>query len=195
MNDRPAPGSRLSFRWRKWDGTSHWEHEAIYLGADEHGDWIGQGRGWRTERPGVSLADYGPVVMLIPSVGDHVVSLFPPGSTGDTAVYVDLAWDVAWASADEITGIDMDLDVVKLRDDALPRVAGRQLWIDDEDEWDEHRIAFGYPDDVVAILPRRAAEILARVGEGTAPFDAATGERWSAVLDAWLDAPDDGSGA
>ena len=41
----------------------------------------------------------------------------------------------------------MDLDVVDTRD-------GRGIWIDDRDEWDEHRVAYGYPLDLVERLER-----------------------------------------
>ena len=35
---RPAPGTPIVFRWRKWDGSPHWEHDGVYLGSDEWGD-------------------------------------------------------------------------------------------------------------------------------------------------------------
>ena len=41
MTDRPAPGTPLVFRWRKWDGSPHWEHDCVFLGSDAHGDWVG----------------------------------------------------------------------------------------------------------------------------------------------------------
>lgn len=51
MTSRPAPGTRLVFRWRKWDGSPHWEQESVYLGSDAWGDWFGQQVGWRSVRP------------------------------------------------------------------------------------------------------------------------------------------------
>ena len=38
---RPALGDPVLMRWRKWDGGPHWLHECVFLGSDEHGDWIG----------------------------------------------------------------------------------------------------------------------------------------------------------
>lgn len=49
---RPAPGTPVTFRWRKWDGGVHWVHDCVSRGADEYGEWVGQPAGWRSVRPG-----------------------------------------------------------------------------------------------------------------------------------------------
>jgi protein associated with RNAse G/E len=69
----------------------------------------------------------------------------------------------------------MDLDVVDARD-------GRGIWIDDRDEWEEHRVAYGYPLDIVAELERLAVDLEKRVTEHGAPFDADTPAQWLARL-------------
>jgi hypothetical protein len=33
MTARPTPGTPLVFRWRKWDGSPHWEHDCVFLGS------------------------------------------------------------------------------------------------------------------------------------------------------------------
>lgn len=56
MSDaRPAPGTEMVFQWRKWDGSPHWRHECVYLGADRWGDWLGQPVGWHSVRPGAEF--------------------------------------------------------------------------------------------------------------------------------------------
>ncbi len=65
MTDRPAPGTPLVFRWRKWDGSPHWEHDCVFLGSDAHGDWVGQRDGWRSARPGLDTVSNGDNVTLI----------------------------------------------------------------------------------------------------------------------------------
>ncbi len=141
MTDRPAPGTPLVFRWRKWGGGPHWEHECVYLGSDVHGDWVGQRDGWRSARPGVDTVSDGDNVTLIPPSGEYAATL--NATHPRIAIYIDVAWDLRWdAAADPAgipspTGIDMDLDVVRARD-------GRGIWIDDRDEWDEHRVQYGY---------------------------------------------------
>ena len=141
---RPEPGTRLVFRWRKWDGSPHWLHECVYLGADDWGDWFGQLPGWRSSRPGRDFLVEAANVTLMPPHGMYAltVNVAPPAGY---RIYIDLGWDIGWQDADGIpepSGIDMDLDVVRAVD-------GRGIWIDDRDEWDEHRVAYGYPLDIV----------------------------------------------
>lgn len=170
---RPAVGTRLVFRWRKWDGAPHWEHECVYLGSDEWGDWFGQPAGWRSHRPGHELVASGPNVTMLPPSGDFVVTVnqVPPAKY---RIYIDIAWDAKW-EGDEPTGVDMDLDVVRAVD-------GRGLWIDDRDEWDEHRVAYGYPLEIVERLEALAIDLERRVAVSETPFDDATADAWLARL-------------
>lgn len=165
---RPAPGTRVIFRWRKWDGGTHWTHECVYLGSDEWGEWFGQPAGWRSHRPGRNVTAISPNVTLIPASGDYALTHNAAPAT--YRIYIDLAWDVHW-DGPEPTGIDMDLDVVWAVDE-------RGHFIDDRDEWDEHRVEYGYPLDIVQHLESLAVDLEARVREGGAPFDPATARRW-----------------
>ena len=65
----------------------------------------------------------------------------------------------------------MDLDVVKTLD-------GRGIWIDDRDEWDQHRVRYGYPREVVVRLEALAVDLERRVRANEAPFDDATADAW-----------------
>ena len=56
------------------------------------------------------------------------------------------------------------------------RVAG-EVFVDDEDEFAEHRVAFGYPDDVVAAAQGTCDELVAAVRAGLPPYDG-THLRW-----------------
>lgn len=145
----------------------------MYLGSDRWGDWVGQRSGWRSVRPGASAAPAADVVTLIPPSGDFAASLFGPGN--DLAIYIDVAWDVRWEDGAP-TGIDMDLDVVRARD-------GRGIWIDDRDEWDEHRVQYGYPLDVVTRLETVAIDLEREVTQESVPFDGLTAAHWLSELD------------
>lgn len=169
---RPAPGTRMTFRWRKWDGAPHWEHESVFLGSDDYGDWVGQRDGWRSARPGVEAPSHGASITLIPASGDYAATI--NDSHPRIRVYIDIAWDVRW-DAGEPVGIDMDLDVVRALD-------GRGVFIDDRDEWDEHRVRYGYPADIVQRLETVALDLEARVIAGAAPFDDQTAAHWFGVL-------------
>ncbi|MBU4465949.1 MAG: hypothetical protein KKH75_08905 [Actinobacteria bacterium] len=173
---RPAPGTRVLFSWRKWDDSPHWRHDCVYLGSDEWGDWVGQPTGWRSHRPGRDFGAESPNVTLIPPSGDYALTV-NRDHPRHVRIYIDLGWDIAWSQTepDVILGIDMDLDVVLAHD-------SRGLWIDDRDEWDEHRVQYGYPLDVVADLEALAIDLERRVGAAEAPFDDATADRWLDLL-------------
>ena len=168
---RPAPGTPLLFRWRKWDGGTHWVHECVYLGSDEWGDWVGQRVGDRSVRPGRDIVTEYPDVTLIPPDGDWVLTRNSPPHR--TRIYIDIAWDVSWEDGAPV-GIDMDLDVVE-------RV-GAEVYIEDRDEWDEHRVRYGYPLELVDRLEQVAVDLESRVRAGDPPFDDATADRWLARL-------------
>ena len=165
--ERPQPGTRLLFRWRKWDDSPHWIHECVYLGSDRWGDWFGQLPGWGSSRPGRTFAPQHPNVTLLPPSGEWVFTR--NAAPQRTRTYIDLAWDARWQDGGP-TGIDMDLDVVDRLD------AG--IYIDDRDEWDEHRVAFGYPLDIVERLETVALDLERRVSAREAPFDDATPGGW-----------------
>ena len=166
--DRPAPGTRLLFRWRKWDASPHWHHDCIYLGSDEWGDWFGQPAGWTSSRPGRDFVATAPNVTLLPPSGDYALTVNAPPRR--VRIYIDIAWDGRW-EAGVPTAIDMDLDVVKAIDE-------RGIWIDDRDEWDEHRVQYGYPLDIVATLEALAVELEQKVTASVPPFDDATSDAW-----------------
>ncbi|WP_029144692.1 DUF402 domain-containing protein [Microbacterium luticocti] len=167
---RPAPGSRLLFRWRKWDGSPHWVHDCIYLGSDRFGDWVGQPLGWHSRRPGREFTAEAPNATLLPPDGTWAATYYGGNHPRHVRIYIDVAWDAQW-QGDEPTAIDMDLDVVRADDE-------RGIFIDDEDEWAEHRVTYGYPLDVVVQLEQVAVDLKARVQAGDPPFDDATAQHW-----------------
>ncbi|MDQ4214174.1 DUF402 domain-containing protein [Microbacterium sp. ASV81] len=175
---RPEPGTEVVFQFRKWDGSPHWRHECVYLGSDEWGEWLGQPRGWGSSRPGRSFVAGGPFVTLLPPSGDWALTANRHRGDG-MRIYVDLAWDVRPGDVDGtpdpllFTGIDMDLDVVRVEGD-------RGTWIDDEDEWEQHRVHYGYPDEVQEHLLALTADLERRVRAQEAPFA-------EPVYGAWLD--------
>jgi len=173
MSDaRPDPGTDMIMQWRKWDGSPHWRHECVYLGADEWGDWIGQPVGWRSERPGREFTASSPNVTLVPARSqDHALTVNRDHPQG-MRIYIDLGWDVRWTEDPLlVTGIDMDLDVVRVDGE-------RGTWVDDRDEWAEHSAGFGYPADVMAHLEALALDLEERVRALLPPFDDATADRW-----------------
>ena len=72
------------------------------------------------------------------------------------------------------TGERYDADVVQ-------GVSGR-VWIDDEDEFADHRVRFGYPAEIIEGALASCAWVETSVQRGDAPFDAATAEPWLAAV-------------
>ena len=179
MSTSIRPGTKTHIHWRKWDGAPHWVHEVVYLGRDEWGAWFGQRPGWRSHRPGRDTLLKTSCVMLLPDPlpgSDHGAEWLltvnaPPQRT---RIYIDVAWDVRW-DEEVPTAIDMDLDVVRRTDQ-------RGIYIDDEDEWEEHRVEYGYPLHVVNRLEAVTQELKQKVTDRTAPFNEATTRPWFEVL-------------
>ena len=85
------------------------------------------------------------------------------------STYADVITPAVW-DGDTVRMVDLDLDVVR-RNDGTVEIA-------DEDEFDEHRVALGYPAHVVDPARTEAAQSTLR--EGHEPFGM-VGDRWLEV--------------
>ena len=150
---------------RKWPDSPHYRHRAFWLGEDEHGMWVGLREGqpvWRgSEVLFVSRYDG---LMLLPR-HQPWMAWFPGES--DLEVYVDIVTPTALEER-EFVMVDLDLDVARYRD-------GRVALLD-EDEFDAHRIALGYPDEVVRMARESAAAVMEQVATRQEPYDRTFGE-------------------
>lgn len=166
----PEPGADVRMVMSKWGETPHWELDAIYLGSDEHGQWIGAPAGTLNARPGAQFVSEVDSVSLVPP-GDgelvtHIATFHRPGIW--CRVYVDITTP-AWWDGDLLRAVDLDLDVI--RGDT-----GR-VWVDDEDEFADHRVSLGYPDDIVAAALASCSRVHAAVAAEAPPYDGAA-EAW-----------------
>jgi uncharacterized protein len=153
----------------KWGERPHWAMDAVHLGADEHGDWIGFPRGTRMARPGVELVTENHQVGLVPAAG-WLATFHGPG--GVVRTYVDMTTVPRW-DGHVVRAVDLDLDVIEELDGTV--------FVDDEDEFEEHQRLYGYPDDVVALALATKDTVLAGVRARTAPFDGSAAP-WLALL-------------
>ena len=166
-----SPGSPLRLVARKWPDLPHWENDAVLLGDDHHGRWVGAPAGTVMRRPGVEFVTTSAQVSLLPAAAPFVATFYGAGGTVD--VYVDISTVPVWES-DRVSAIDLDLDVVR-------GWSGR-VWVDDEDEFAAHRVSLGYPDDLVSLATRSCDAVLSAVRGGLAPYDGNTGRRWLGEL-------------
>ena len=168
------PGTPVAVAMTKWRDLPHWEYSAVFLGSDLYGDWIGIPAGTPMARPG---ADYvAPVdqVGLVPPAlaGERgwLATFHAPG--GQVDVYVDITSPPQWDGT-TLRAVDLDLDVVR-------GTTGR-VWVDDEDEFAEHRITLDYPTPLVLHATRTCDLVHTAVRGRLAPYDGCC-EPWLAKV-------------
>jgi hypothetical protein len=181
------PGTPIRCEMTKWGDRPHWQSPGVYLGADEHGDWLGFPQGTPYTRPGAEFESAVDAVTLVPAGGWYAATVHAPGSWVD--VYVDITTPGEW-DGDVVRMVDLDLDVVRLADPmpdhaleaavAAGRTSG-EIYVDDEDEFAEHQVAFGYPADVIERAQASCDRVLAAVRAGLPPYDGAH-RRWLDAL-------------
>lgn len=155
--------------YRKYDGSLHWNMEMRRLGADEHGVWLGlpaDSVSRKGDGPPVPQAEA--YVLLVPDGAWHTATF--NDEPRRTAVYCDITTPPVWPHPGEVTMVDLDLDVLRRRGETAP-------FLVDEDEFAEHRVRYGYPEDVVAAAEGSARSLLAAIAERSGPFDGAH-TRW-----------------
>ncbi len=191
-------GDPVHCRMTKWGDRPHWEFDGVVLGADDHGTWLGIPAGTHHSRPGLAFdSDVDSVTLVAPDAWT-LPTFHAPGIWCD--LYVDVATPATWRtsssgtapSGPELTAVDLDLDVIRVTErfdsSEHPYLTARGIsltpgdaFIDDEDEFTEHQLAYGYPADVVARVRRAADETLAAVRSGTGPYDGSH-QRWLDAL-------------
>jgi hypothetical protein len=163
----------------KWGDRPHWEFDALWLGSDEHGDWVGIPTGTPMSRPGAHVRNQVDQVGLIPppdapeAARGWLATFHAPGGPR-VSVYVDITSPPLW-DGPVLRAVDLDLDVVR-------GVDGR-VWLEDEDEFAEHRVEYGYPDDLAEAAVASCDRVEALVRRAGTPYDGAH-EPWLRVLTA-----------
>jgi uncharacterized protein len=170
-----SPGDQVRLELSKWRDLPHWEMDAVYLGADEAGDWIGFPVGTVMARPAVSVTSRNQQVGLVPSAGTAVgrawlATFHGPG--GKVWTYVDMTTVPVWRGH-TVRAVDLDLDVVE----GLDRV----VYVDDQDEFDEHRVEYSYPREVVDLAIATRDLVFTAVRDKHPPFDGSAAP-WFDVL-------------
>lgn len=159
----------------KWPDQPHYRFAGTYLGSDAHGDWIGLPTGTRFTRPGRDVTIPNDHVTLVPADDlderGWLAAFHGPG--GDFRLYVDIATPAVW-NGTVLCSVDLDLDVVQAVD-------GR-VWIDDEDEFADHRVRFEYPSEVAAGALASCTAIERAVRDGVPPFDGQAHLTWLDAL-------------
>ncbi|MEU0312328.1 DUF402 domain-containing protein [Nocardioides sp. NPDC006273] len=154
-------GHPVRVEFTKWGGRPHWSFTGLYLGEDEHGEWIGHHAGTFAAKPDNSFTSELPWLTLKPRRDPgHLITINPAGHP--LAFYVDMSTPPEWSGA--VLGcVDLDLDVIARRDGTI--------FIDDEDEFLEHQVSLGYPLEIIDLARTTANRVLAEVKAHTTPYD------------------------
>ena len=160
----------MEFATEKWGGIPHYRGTVVVLGEDEHGVWCWGEKGrtiLRGDEP-VFVAETD-TLFLIPR--DRWWSATWWWDHPEVELYVNVG-TVAVFEPERIVSVDLDLDVIRRLDGTCEII--------DQDEFEEHRAAYGSPPDVIQQAEVAAADLLDRLQRRIAPFDDATPRAWSA---------------
>ena len=165
----------VKVRFSKWDGRAHWAFDMERLGVDDHGVWLWAPAGTELRR-GSEKPDRRRNTASSRSiaVGQWWTGIWNDGPRTDgrsIRTYVDVITPAVW-DGDTVRMVDLDLDVVRRSDGTVE--------VDDEDEFEDHKVAFGYPEHVVDRARTEAAQLVLAVERGTEPFGV-VGDRWLEV--------------
>lgn len=162
------------FKYRaNGDHATHWRHEMTWLGEDKHGVWLGAEpgailqRGFEEER---SLP-YPFVQLIAPDSWWTLIHNDPENR--DITHYVDIVTRPVWESPQLVTMIDLDLDVVQRPDGSV--------YVDDEDEFKEHKTLHAYPPQIVDKARVTTAEVVLAIEGAHEPF-ASVAAQWLETL-------------
>ncbi|HEX5598011.1 MAG TPA: DUF402 domain-containing protein [Micromonosporaceae bacterium] len=157
--------------YRKYDGRAHRDYPARRLAEDDLGTWLGVTAGTASIYHGQPSVEKIPFVLLVPHEAWWTGMFNPPPRTSE--VYCDIATPARW-DGDTVHLIDLDLDVVRRR-------ATGTVELRDEDEFAEHRVRFGYPEELVEQAQAAAKWLSGVLGNGTEPFASAY-RKWLALV-------------
>lgn len=155
-------GGSVTVQYFKYPRIRHWRHDLIRLGQDEHGTWLGAAPGFVIQRgaePPIPMTR--PFVQLVPPSRPWSALFNDPGHR--IAIYVDVTTPATWVGPGRVELIDLDLDVIKRNDGSV--------YVDDEDEFEKHRITLGYPPAMADAARSAAARLVIALEDRVAPFD------------------------
>jgi hypothetical protein len=161
----------IHVRYTKWDGSLHWHFDTVELGEDVHGLWLGAPDGTEVRRGDEPPVRSQAFALLVPPMGWWTAvwnDVSPDGSGFSFEVYLDVCTPPT-RDGSVVGAVDLDLDVARRPD-------GTTVMLD-EDEFEEHRRRYGYPERVVDQARVAAASMMRLVEARVEPFGV-VGPEW-----------------
>jgi len=155
-------GEPILVDFRKYPDSKHWQFTMQRLGEDEHGIWLWGPAGTQAQRgESVPITFETPTVKLITDDWWTAIWSLSPIIRSQWRVYVDIVAPARWREG-AVQMIDLDLDVYRSLD-------GRVRMLD-EDEFAEHQVTLGYPQELIDGAREAGDRLLEMVREGVEPF-------------------------
>lgn len=152
----------IDIRYTKWPSQPHYAYRMRVLGEDDYGVWGSCDTGEEVYKAGeLAFVRDTSLLSLVPRVGCWSALWYPP-EEALYELYVDINTNPVWGPT-AVSMIDLDFDVVRKRTGETDLV--------DEDEFEEHRLRFGYPDDIVQLARTASRELTTAVAAPLEPFD------------------------
>ena len=159
----------VTVQYFKYPRDLHWRHDLIKLGEDEYGVWLGGPAGTVIQRGHEPPIEW--MVPFVQLIAPHHWWTLIYNSVADRnhRIYVDMITQPCWVSDKRVEMIDLDLDVVFDADG--------EVKVLDEDEFEENKMEFDYPESLVDRTRSTAAEVALKLARGEEPFGEA-GATW-----------------
>ncbi len=160
---------------RKWPDSPHYGMTGVVLGEDDHGVWVGAHPGSAIVMPdGTERTGERHALWCVPRDDWFLLHLW--NGHPEVDLYVDICTPPTWSERG-VRMVDLDFDVVVWNAEK-----GGTVELVDVEEFEEHRVALAYPDDIVESARRAAMDILARVRDLRAPFNPESAAPWLGQL-------------
>ena len=144
----------------------------LRLGEDDYGVWVGLRSGGTVQRGHEPAKQHPHDLLSVITEGAWFIPIFSPADPR-FHVYVDICTPPVWRGNDRVDAIDLDLDVAVGPDGAVSVL--------DEDEFDEHRLEFDYPDELVIGARASTEYVLSAIENRHGPFSGIADE-WFSLL-------------
>lgn len=153
----------ITVQFLKNPDIRHWGFEAWWIGEDEWGDWIAVPTGtvrWKGDR--AVRPTRVPAVFCAPRDQWWHLHYHGHNEYSEFSHFIDIATPPAWVSDSRYEMIDLDLDVAMRLDGSVE--------VQDEDEFDEHQVLYGYSEEMIRSAEAETVRIVAELERRREPF-------------------------